>query len=60
MLLLVMNLAIAQMGETLAIWKENRCKNEFFLRLTLTHQMEKMLIWKRNRFQCCCCAVDEE
>jgi len=60
MLLLVMNLAIAQMGETLSTWKENKNKNEYFLRLTLCHQMEKLFIWKRARFQCCCWAVDEE
>jgi len=61
MLLLVMNLAIAQMGETLTVWKENRTKSTYYLRLTLTRQMESLLIWRRKRFQCCtCCKNDEE
>ena len=46
------------MGETLTVWKENRTKSTYYLRLQLTRQMESLLIWRRKKFQClctCCC-----
>lgn len=50
-LLLVMNLAIAKMSETLTNWTNTKDRSEYQIKAGLIREMESIQLWKRD--ECC-------